>query len=315
MKFVFNPDPFLLPSYRISPFSSSSIDENNKIDESYIDVFVEYCNHRFGVNNWLVTKNGRQAINLSFKLIGVNYESEVTVLTTSQNFYISSCVTNEIEKFCSWSRVKSDKTKLLLINHEFGYPFPDLATIKDTGLPFVEDCCTTFFSQNNDYSVGKIGDFSAYSFPKFFPIQIGGLIVGDGVGKRSILSKDSGLKREEVNYIGKVVGYWLLNKYEILNKREFIFDYSNLQFESLGFSLRFPKEVGVTPSVLLLRNNGIIKNLELHRAFLDQHGIQNSVFYGEDAFFIPCHQNLNLGDVDYFSSVIEKYVISQNDYS
>jgi hypothetical protein len=55
----------------------------------------------------------------------------------------------------------------------------------------------------------------------------------------------------------------------------------------------------------MLKNNGIVKDLSLHKEWLNKHGIQNSVFYGEDAFFIPCHQNLNFSDIDYFVHVLK----------
>jgi hypothetical protein len=94
----------------------------------------------------------------------------------------------------------------------------------------------------------------------------------------------------------------------ILKKRKDIFDYASKQFLELGFTLRFTNKNGEVPSVLLLNNNGIIHNLPEHKEFLYQHGIQNSVFYGEDAFFIPCHQNLSRADVDYFRFVTERFI-------
>jgi hypothetical protein len=41
-------------------------------------------------------------------------------------------------------------------------------------------------------------------------------------------------------------------------------------------------------------------------------GIQNSVFYGEDAFFIPCHHYLSEVDIEYFKFVTEQYIQLQN---
>jgi hypothetical protein len=38
------------------------------------------------------------------------------------------------------------------------------------------------------------------------------------------------------------------------------------------------------------------------------HGIQSSVFYGEEAFFIPVHQALTLYDLEYFYEVMKVFL-------
>ncbi len=49
---------------------------------------------------------------------GLPPDDVVTILTTSGNFYISSCVTAEIEKFCKWDREITDQTKVIFVNHK-----------------------------------------------------------------------------------------------------------------------------------------------------------------------------------------------------
>jgi hypothetical protein len=39
-----------------------------------------------------------------------------------------------------------------------------------------------------------------------------------------------------------------------------------------------------------------------------RHGIECSVFYGEDAFFIPVHQRLEAADLDYFAAVFGEFL-------
>ena len=41
---------------------------------------------------------------------------------------------------------------------------------------------------------------------------------------------------------------------------------------------------------------------------MNNHGIQSSVFYGEQAYFIPCHQHLSTDDLDYFIAVIKSFI-------
>jgi len=308
--FILNPDLNYLPTYRIGPFVTESITRNFNIYCSFIEYGENYLNIRFGKNNWLITKNGRQAISLALQGLLLPKDAITTVLTTSDNFYISGCVTSSIENHTNWNRHKNSQTGAYLVNHEFGYLYPKMEELVKEGLPIIEDCCTTFFSQDESQNIGNYGDFSVYSFPKFFSIQIGGLLVGNGVGLNDELFDKIGLSKEEKEYILKVVGYELTQEDKILIKRKENFDYATELFEQLGFTLRFPNKDGVVPSLLLLNNNGIIKDLNSNKDYLNLHGIQNSVFYGEDAFFIPNHNMLSFKDIDYFICVIKKNIRS-----
>ena len=119
--FVIKPDPYLLPSYRISPFRTSDIVDNNQLpNDNYIDAYFE---QRFLGNSFAYFYNGREAINRALSHYQLKKDDVVTIFTTSDNFYISSCVTSEIEKFCKWSREITEKTQIIFVNHEFGFPY------------------------------------------------------------------------------------------------------------------------------------------------------------------------------------------------
>ena len=49
-------------------------------------------------------------------------------------------------------------------------------------MPIIEDCAGSFFSKDKKDTIGKIGDFVIYSFPKMFPLQIGGLLLSNQKG-------------------------------------------------------------------------------------------------------------------------------------
>jgi hypothetical protein len=303
--FVLNPDPFLLPSFRISPFTTAYMAKNNNLPEDRF--LADYCNDRFGKNNWQYTTNGREGIQLALENYGLEKDDLVTILTTSENFYISSCVTGQISNFCRWNRELLPETKVIFVNHEFGYPYPDMERLLATGLPIIEDCCTTFFSQDAFGKTGKYGDFSIYSFPKFFPLQIGGLLVSN---KNKAVRK-SAISAEEIRYIENVVSKDLRNETALLQKRRQNYAYGLSLFSDLGFSGRFEKNEAIVPSLLLLNNNRIVNDPNALKAFLNSCGIQNSVFYGEDAFFLPSHQNLEPSDYDYFLACVKQFLKSQ----
>jgi hypothetical protein len=301
--FVINPDPFLLPTYRISPFKTEHITINKQLSKD--DFAVNYFDNRFGEGNWQYTYNGREAIQLALEQYKLQPSDLVTILTTSQNFYISSCVTKEIESFCQWNREIVPETKLIFVNHEFGYPYPDMEKLVAIGLPIIEDCCTTFFSQDKAGGVGKYGDFSVYSFPKFFPLQIGGMLVNNN---NLDVNQSKVIHDNEKNHIQNVVSYSLKMEASILKTRKDNWDYAVDQLSTLGLTPRFDDDSKSVPSALVLQNNGSIKDLNQLKFFLINHGIQNSVFYGEDAFFLPIHQNLRTSDLDYFYEVISFFM-------
>ncbi len=301
--FVINPDSFLLPTYRISPFKTEHININAQLPKD--DFAANYFNNRFGEGNWQYTYNGREAIQKALEKYQFAKSDLVTILTTSQNFYISSCVTKEIETVCQWNREIVPETKLIFVNHEFGYPFPEMEKIVALGLPIIEDCCTTFFSQDESGKIGQYGDYSVYSFPKFFPIQIGGLLVTNTNEK---LVESKRLQQKEIEYIQNTLSHYLLKEVEILDTRKKNWEYAVSLFLKLGFETRFQQQSNTVPSALVLKNNGRINDLNAHKSFLNNHGIQNSVFYGEEAFFIPIHQNLALTDLDYFYYVISFFI-------
>lgn len=307
--FVLNPDPYLLPSYRISPFQTHRIGNRSVYPTS--EVAKTYFNERFGEGNWLITRNGREAIKLALESLDVGTESTVTILTTSNNRYISSCVTNAIAMKCQWNRQVNEGTDVIFVNHEFGYPFPRMREVLNRERPVIEDCCTAFYSQDRHGKLGDYGDYSIFSFPKFFNMQLGGLLVGKDIGAVQHLRKRVSLTMEEHTYLLGVLGEELYGEGAMLLKRKKIFDYAAKRFQEMGFGLRFPNRQGLVPSVLLLRNNGVIGDLPALKEFLYQHGIQNSLFYGEDAFFLPCHQNLTERDIDYFSFVISHFISRQ----
>ena len=113
--FIINPDSYLLPSYRISPFRTADIANNNRL--LFNDKIDSYFQKRFNQRRFTYTETGRTAINLALQYYNLQKDDEVCILTSSGNFYISGCVTTEIEKFCNWSREITDDTKIILVNH------------------------------------------------------------------------------------------------------------------------------------------------------------------------------------------------------
>ncbi len=301
--YIINPDKYLQPSYRISPFKTIDISYNNQLPHSnIIDV---YFNKRFKTRKYYYCYNGRKAINVALAHFNLNAEDIVSILTSSGNLYISSCVTKEIEQFCGWSRKIEEKTKVILVNHEFGYPYKDLEELKKYGLPIIEDCAHTFFSVDNKNTIGQIGDFVIYSFPKMFPIQIGGLLVINNSVK---LNEPEQLAPEALQYIKNILSHYIVIKDKIIHARLLIYKLLKSKLANIGLLERFELTDGIVPGVYIFRVNDKSIDLAELKINLYAHGIQCSVFYGENSFFIPCHQNLNENDIEYFINVLKSYL-------
>lgn len=301
--FVLNPDPFLQPAYRISPFRTSDIAFNHSLPEN--DRIEDYFKERFRGRWYQYTYNGREAINIALKHYNLKKDDIVTIYTTTGNFYISSCVTKEIEKFCKWSRKLEKNTRVILVNHEFGFPYKNLIELKDLGIPVIEDCAHSFFSNNPDNSVGKVGDFVIYSFPKMFPLQIGGLLVSNL--QESLYKKDQ-VSKEELRHIKNVLSWYIGTKDEIIQTRISNYNFLKERFEALGFRARFQLDQGVIPGVFMFSTEGHNLNLPELKKYFYSHGSQCSVFYGEEAFFIPVHQSLTEQDMEYFYEVMKSFL-------
>ena len=299
--YIINPDPYMTPCYRNLPFTTSDISYNFNLPHG--NAMDQYLSKRFKDKSIEYTINGREAIYMALSHYNLNRDDLVTVLTTSNNFYVSSCVTSTIEKFCKWNREIVPDTKLIFVVHEFGYIYPEMEKLVSLKIPIIEDLAPSFFSNDNKNKAGMYGDFAIYSFPKMFPIQIGGLLLNNN----DLPTRKSAIDKETVAYIKKVASYYIKQKEELLNKRASIYNYGIERFQELGFTERFARNELMIPNSMLLKNNGIINDLPALKIWLWQHGIHSSVFYGEDAFFLPSHQNLTETDVDYFVEVIKSF--------
>ena len=78
-------------------------------------------------------------------------------------------------------------------------------------------------------------------------------------------------------------------------------------FSSAGFQPRFVPENGEVPGAFLFKGAG--HDLEGLKRFLQAEGIECSVFYGEEAFYLPCHQNMTPGHIDYLLTLVKDFLL------
>ena len=146
------------------------------------------------------------------------------------------------------------------------------------------------------------------SFPKIFPIQVGGLLKSNLPHYQADYKVEPELKQ----YIKNVLSKYIPDEELIKQKRIHNYAYLQKRFSALGFNTRFELCENIVPGVFMFRVDNEKTDLPLLKNHFYAHGIQCSVFYGERSFFIPCHQNLDEADLDYFTEVMQAFIKNNN---
>lgn len=299
--FVVDAPSYVTPAYRISPFRTIDTCKNEVLSRLDTGETEKYLLNRFQNKKVVVTSSGRNALGISLSMLELEPNDTVTIFTTTNKFYISGCVTSEIDKYCQWSRTVEDSTKAILVNHEFGYCHQELKKYQSLGYPIIEDFAHSFVSDSTYKNAGHYADFLIFSFSKFFPLQIGGALIFDKkyINNYSADSSSSYVKNVVAGYIDEISS--------IKNKRIENYHYYAELFTTLNIKPYFKLQSNDCPGVFCFQVPSQI-NLNEMKLFINSNGIESSIFYGENAYFLPCHQNLERCDIDYIFTVIKFYL-------
>lgn len=291
---------FRSAAINISPFSSDDIFRNNYIWRNYKAYGwpVAEVNGRPAI----ITQSATCALDMVLDSLALKPEDEVWIVTTSGNSYISGCVTRTIEKYCRWNRQQNAATAVVLINHEFGFVYRQMEVLKALGLPIIEDAAYSMYSQWNGVQTGSTGDYVIFSMAKMFPMQAGGLLFSS-----KEISLKNNLTEDELNYYQSCFGFYHQYKEQIIKARLEVYHQMSDAFSSAGFLPRFEPEIGEVPGAFLFKAEG--HDLEGLKHFLQSEGIECSVFYGEEAFYLPCHQNMTRGHIDYLLTLVKDFLL------
>lgn len=291
---------FRSAAINISPFGSDDIFRNNYIwrnNKADGGALAE-------VNGLqaIITESATSALDMILDSLLLNPNDEVWIVTTSGNSYISGCVTRTIEKYCRWSRQQSKATAVILVNHEFGFVYRNLKALRVWGLPIIEDAAYSMYSELEGMQPGSVGDFAIFSMAKMFPMQAGGLLFSS-----KELGFKNNLSEEALKYYKACFAFYHQDKEQIIKARRENYQQMADAFSKAGFVPRFEPEAGEVPGAFLFKAEGA--DLEGLKHFLQAEGIECSVFYGEEAFFLPCHQNMTCGHIDYLLTLVKDYLL------
>ncbi len=243
-----------------------------------------------------LTPSGREALALALDDAALGREDTVTILTSTGNSYVSGCVTRTIERVCHWSMKIEPSTRLIVVIHDFGIPYPKIDEVLKSGVPVLEDCAYAFASSREGRRVGRDGKYAIFSLPKFFPINYGGLVCG--------IKRRPGLLPEHRETILNVVGSELPRLGAICGARLKSWHYLEMRFGEFGCPPALTLEAGTIPGVFMFQPAPDVTPENIKRAY-QKHGVEASVFYPRHAVFVPCHQSLTPAAMDY---IVEVYV-------
>lgn len=261
----------------------------------------DYLSNRFG-DKYVFCPKAREGIVIILKELGLQPTDVVTILTTTGSPYISGCVTKAIEAVCKWSRQIEKNTKVLFVNHEFGYSYENVSVLRNYNLPIIEDCAHSFFTESPD--IGRVGDYVIYSLPKPFSMQLGGIIKY----KNEITYN---CPKDIERYIKSALEPQIGSISSIKKKRFDNYDYYLERLKDLGIKPFFQMKQGDIPGAFMFTWPEC-KDYRRLKSLMNDNGVDSSVFFGNEAYFVPIHHNLSRSEIDYICDIIRYFEKENN---
>ena len=294
-KFYVNADPLYTPKISISPFSLNGIQPQKHF---YTSSPLEVLGSEL-----LYTSSGKEAIHWALESLKLTRDDTVGIFTTSGNSYVSKCVTDTISQFCNWE-IGGDYTgkACLFLIHEFGtlINYQSMTNYRSTGIPIINDFAYSFLSL---YSSGRKDfhkEINITSLPKCFNINFGGIL---SQAKTPYRLENIEMKSWILEEISPFLNDESLNRN--IEKRKANREYYSSILGPIGFDIIW-NEQDIIPGVCMISPR---QQLNLHelKIFLQRNGIESSVFYGHNSFFVPVHQNMTKAELDYVCFMIGSF--------
>jgi len=260
-----------------------------------------YFERHFG-RRVTVTPNGRTAIAVILRSLGLKPDDEVYITTTFEKPNVSSCVTCTIFNFCRPSRVITDKTKAIFAIHEFGVPHPRISGLrgmaKERRIPLIEDCAHTIDSVDKGGQVGVNGDYVVCSFPKIFPVRQGGLMMGDG-----LTYKPTAKEKAVIDEVKRTLPRYLSYLKQYSERKRANFALLESMFKEMRLEPLYTLAEGISPAILFpLVTDGFEGVMEA----LSDRGIECGLWHGANIVVLPGHQFLTEREIRVIFKAVER---------
>lgn len=302
------------PHIRISPFLPRAWEyllqeKNNKLNKKFHEDPSFWLDQGKDLNFF---DSGRSALLTCLQHEHLKRNDEVLILTTTGGPYISSCVTNAIEKICVWKRTSSAKTRAVLVIHEFGFPCP-YSVMKPyikKGIPVIEDCAYSIGSRIQGLpaarlpvgqgqagaAVGGVGDYAIYSLTKYYPVSFGGILVSIKKFKKqkpseNLNSLDEKLLKQTILKASSFTPQWN-------NLRRKNWEFFAKKLRPWGITPYFKLDQKIVPGVFLAKLPAKFKG-NIRKKQLNNAGVEATEYYGQGGFYFPVHQFLSEYEKEY----------------
>lgn len=304
--------PFIRPDIRLTPFSTADVMSYKEDTPKDAQKIVE---EYFG-DNYTILPRAISCIKAVLQHIGVTKADNVAVYTTFDTDYVSGCVSEPIEHVSTMTRKIDDKTKAVIVIHEFGFPYQDLKKLKKEcekrKIPLIEDCAWGIGTRlDSETRIGDVGDYAIYSLPKALPMQYGGILKGLKISDEENWSDYKMLDFFKREIVMKALHQHLpkLNSYNEIRRG----NWQRLAalFARDGFEVMNELADGVYPGAFLVNLENFQETFERYEEF----GVEAGRYYHNKALFLPVHQNLGEGAVDYIYGVFRGKLNLSSNYS
>ncbi len=293
-KQILHSDPYLTPIIHMSPFSGKLDTDFSQFDLTEKEILNLASNVLFGhPQNGVITDNGREAIKLALESIVNKSNFLISILTPSNSGYVSSCVTDEISNHCSYTFGESSNADAYFLIHEFGRPIKPSEHVLRSGKPIIEDCA--YFCVTSEFSggYGNEGHYIVYSLPKAFEMQYGGILFSRD---KAIL--DLHRQSEPHPYLLSRLKHNILKLPQLNARRLDVYKFMQNLALHYGFEEVYRYDGRGIPHAFMVKTNDFIDVAKV-KAYMNARGVESSVFYGGQAYFLPCHQGMTKVEVEY----------------
>ena len=233
-------------------------------------------------------EDGRTALLASLKEINLKKADIVSILTSSNSQYISSCVTTTVDKICVYNREIVPETKAVIAISEFGYEI-DLLKIRNIFEgPIIQDNAYAFPLFFRDRGCVE-PQFSIYSMPKFWGGKSGGLLI-----------KEPELDAYNKNKIDKI------HALENIALRQKVYSYYQALNLPTGMRLvEITSDLNVCRSVCFIEISSLqLNKLEKIKGTMQELGVECTIFYPKPILLLPVNPTFKPTDIQFIVTAL-----------
>ena len=292
LEFFLNPDPYYTPKVSIGSFTL----KDSLLTEEVSDPKILDCLGK----NLIFTPSGKHAIRLALEDLQLCRDDKIGIVTTSGNSYVSKCVTETISEYCDW--VIGDyrqNVSCLFVIHEFGalHSLETMNAYRLLEIPIINDFAYSLLSLYQSGREDFRKEINLTSFPKNFNINFGGAI---SLNHENINIDDQFMRSSIFKSLKNELSFDAIQTN--IHQRKLNRQFYKSRLRRMGYDVVWDQEE-ICPGVCMISPQKSM-NLEKLKIFLQRNGIESSVFYGEQVFFVPIHHLMSQKELEYVCFMI-----------